>query len=159
MLKLWLSQATLDHMASKWHMLDARMRVSSKGHLKQPWRFKEGIPEKHIWAKAWEVSGVGQARKGAQERGGRGWDGRQEQVPGCGRGRRSDLTCLKPGSVPAYPCIPSIALLLSVTSVFTCLHDRRPSPRGQKTCLPHSSPSPVCPAGSARPVPGWLPYG
>ena len=46
MQKLRHSQATLDHMASKWHMLGARMRVSSKGHLKQPWRFKEGIPEK-----------------------------------------------------------------------------------------------------------------
>ena len=114
--------------------------------------------ETDIWAKAWEVSGVDQARKGAQERGGRGWDGRQEQVPGCGSGPRSDLTCLKSGSVPAYPCIPSIVLLLSVTSVFTCLHDRHPSPRGQKPCLPHSSPSPVCPAGSARPTPGWLPH-
>lgn len=46
MQKLRHSQATLDHMASKWHTLDARIRVSSKGHLKQPWRFKEGITEK-----------------------------------------------------------------------------------------------------------------
>lgn len=46
MQKLRHSQATLDHMASKWHMLDARMGVSSNGYLKQPWRFKEGIPEK-----------------------------------------------------------------------------------------------------------------
>lgn len=46
MLKLRHSQAISNHMASKWHTLDARIRVSSKGHLKQPWRFKEGIPKK-----------------------------------------------------------------------------------------------------------------
>lgn len=37
------------------------------------------------------------------------------------RSGQGDLTCLKSGSVPAYPCIPPIALLLSETSVFTCL--------------------------------------